>query len=66
MPVGGGGLVAGIALAAEGRRVVAVEPELSDALHRGLEAGESVPGQPSSMADGLSAPFAGEHAVRDL
>ena len=64
VPVGGGGLVAGIALAAEGRRVVAVEPELSDALHQGLEAGESVPVKPSSMADGLSAPFAGEHAVR--
>jgi threonine dehydratase len=64
VPVGGGGLVAGITLAAAGRRVVAVEPELSDALHRGLEAGESVPVKPSSMADGLSAPFAGEHAVR--
>jgi threonine dehydratase len=64
VPVGGGGLVAGIALAAEGRRVVAVEPELSDALHRGLEAGESVPVEPKSMADGLSAPFAGEHAIR--
>jgi threonine dehydratase len=64
VPVGGGGLVAGIALAAEGRRVVAVEPELSDALRRGLEAGESVPVEPKSMADGLSAPFAGEHAIR--
>jgi threonine dehydratase len=64
VPVGGGGLIAGIALAAEGRRVVAVEPELSDALHRGLEAGESVPVEPKSMADGLSAPFAGEHPVR--
>jgi threonine dehydratase len=64
VPVGGGGLISGIVLAAEGRRVVAVEPERSDALHRGLEAGESVPVTPSSMADGLSAPFAGEHAVR--
>jgi threonine dehydratase len=64
VPVGGGGLVAGIALASEGRRIVAVEPELSDALHRGLEAGESVPVEPKSMADGLSAPFAGEHAIR--
>jgi threonine dehydratase len=63
VPVGGGGLVSGIALAAEGRRIVAVEPELSDALHRGLEAGRSVPVQPRSMADGLSAPFAGEHCV---
>jgi threonine dehydratase len=63
VPVGGGGLVSGIALSAEDRRVVAVEPELSDALHRGLEAGHSVPVEPKSMADGLSAPFAGEHCV---
>jgi threonine dehydratase len=63
VPVGGGGLVSGIALAAEGRRVVAVEPELSDALQRGLEAGKSVPVQPRSIADGLSAPFAGEHCI---
>jgi threonine dehydratase len=64
VPVGGGGLISGIAIAAEGRRVIAVEPELSDALHRGLEAGEPVPVTPKSMADGLSAPFAGEHAIR--
>ena len=64
VPVGGGGLVSGITVAAEGRRVVAVEPELSDALHRGLEAGEPVPVKPTSIADGLSAPFAGEHAIR--
>ena len=66
VPVGGGGLISGIALAAEGRRVVAVEPELSDALHRGLEAGKSVPVQPKSIADGLSAPFAGELPRPDL
>ncbi len=64
VPVGGGGLVSGIATAAEGRRVIAVEPELSDALHRGLEAGKPVPVKPSSIADGLSAPFAGEQAIR--
>src|SRR6187397_2906024 len=58
VPVGGGGLISGITLAAEGRRVVAAEPELSDALHQGLEAGQSVPVQPNSIADGLSAPFA--------
>ncbi len=62
-PVGGGGLVSGIALSAEGRRVVAVEPELSDALRRGLEAGRSVRIEPKSVADGLSAPFAGEHCL---
>jgi threonine dehydratase len=63
VPVGGGGLISGIAIAAGGRRVVAVEPELSDALHQGLEAGESVRVKPASIADGLSAPFAGEHAI---
>ena len=60
VPVGGGGLVSGIAVAAQGRRVIAVEPELSTALHDGLAAGRSVPVEPRSIADGLSAPFAGE------
>jgi threonine dehydratase len=63
VPCGGGGLVSGIAAAAEGRRVLAVEPELSPALNRALEAGRSVPVEPASIADGLSAPFAGENAV---
>lgn len=63
VPTGGGGLVSGIAVAAEGRRVVAVEPELSPALNRGLAAGRSVPVEPRSVADGLNAPFAGERAV---
>jgi threonine dehydratase len=60
VPCGGGGLVSGIAVAAEGRRVIAVEPELSPALHDGLVAGHSVTVEPQSIADGLSAPFAGE------
>ncbi len=64
VPVGGGGLVSGIAAAAGGRRVIAVEPEGSDALHRGLAAGRPVPIEPRSLADGLSAPFAGEHPIR--
>jgi threonine dehydratase len=63
VPCGGGGLVAGVALAAEGRRVLAVEPELSPALNQGLAAGRSVPVEPQSIADGLSAPFAGERAL---
>jgi threonine dehydratase len=63
VPTGGGGLVSGIAAAAEDRRVVAVEPELSPALNRGLAAGRSVPVEPRSVADGLNAPFAGERAV---
>lgn len=58
---GGGGLVSGIAAACvpAGVRVVAVEPELSPALREGLAAGESVPVTPASLADALSAPFAG-------
>jgi threonine dehydratase len=63
VPVGGGGLVSGIATALPGRRIVAVEPEGSAALHEGLAAGTSVPVDPRSIADGLNAPFAGELAV---
>jgi threonine dehydratase len=62
VPVGGGGLISGIA-AAVSCRVIAVEPERSPAFHEGLKAGKSVPVQPSSIADGLAAPFAGETAV---
>jgi threonine dehydratase len=63
VPVGGGGLVSGIAGALPGRRIVAVEPDGSAALHEGLAAGKSVPVTPRSIADGLNAPFAGELAV---
>jgi threonine dehydratase len=66
VPTGGGGLVAGIAAAAPDRHVVAVEPELSTAVHSGLAAGRSVPVQPASIADGLSAPFAGAVALEVL
>lgn len=68
VPVGGGGLVSGIATAVKARRpdarVIAVEPELSAALHEGLKAGTSVPVTPRSAADALSAPFAGAECVR--
>jgi threonine dehydratase len=64
---GGGGLVAGISAAVDGRaRVVAVEPELSPAVHEGLAAGRGVAVRPTSIADGLSAPFAGEYALATL
>src|SRR5947208_6343840 len=53
VPVGGGGLVSGIATAVDAR-VVAVEPEGSAALHEGLAAGEPVQMQPQSIADGLN------------
>ena len=67
VPVGGGGLVSGIATAVLGRlpeaRVIAVEPETSRALHDGLAAGHSVPVAPKSAADALNAPFAGERGI---
>jgi threonine dehydratase len=60
VPVGGGGLISGIQTALAGRiRVVAVEPETSQALHAGLAAGAPTPVTPVSIADGLNAPFAG-------
>jgi threonine dehydratase len=62
VPAGGGGLVSGIAAAAKGV-VVAVEPEGSRALHEGLRAGRPVTVQPHSIADGLSAPFAGVNCI---
>jgi threonine dehydratase len=67
VPVGGGGLVSGVSAAVKGlhagARVVAVEPELSPALHDGLAAGMPVRVQPTSLADGLGAPFAGENCL---
>jgi threonine dehydratase len=66
VPGGGGGLVSGIAAALPNQRVVCVEPEGSRAVAAGLEAGHSVPVEPRSIADGLSAPFAGEVALRVL
>jgi threonine dehydratase len=67
VPVGGGGLVSGIATAVKGMRpqarVIGVEPELSDALHASLEAGKPVTVQARSAADGLNGPYAGTNCV---
>jgi threonine dehydratase len=43
--------------------VIAVEPETSQALHRAIEAGRPVDVTPTSVADGLNAPFAGAIAT---
>ena len=66
VPCGGGGLVSGIAAAAQGAdvEVVPVEPETSRALHAAVEAGRSTSVEAASIADGLNAPFAGELALR--
>jgi threonine dehydratase len=63
VPVGGGGLISGIASALPGKRIVGVEPEGSPALHAALEAGRPIQVEPRSVADALSAPVAGDHAV---
>src|SRR6185312_2648488 len=60
VPVGGGGLISGIQTAIGDRtRVIAVEPETSTALHAAIEHGTPTPVTPTSVADGLNAPFAG-------
>ena len=65
VPVGGGGLVAGIAAAVtpSGVRVVGVEPEGSAALRLALEAGKPVTVRPQTIAGGLDAPYAGTNAL---
>lgn len=65
VPVGGGGLVAGIAtalaLAGSDVRVFGVEPEGAPAMVRSLEAGEAVHLEHvDTVADGLAPPMAGE------
>jgi threonine dehydratase len=65
--VGGGGLLGGVTVALkESRpkvRVYGVEPVTSNALAKGLEAGEPVRITPVSVADGLGAPSAGRLAL---
>ena len=64
-PVGGGGLIAGTATAAKGRRaairIVGVEPEAGDDTAQSLAAGARVNlGVPRTIADGLQASEPGE------
>jgi threonine dehydratase len=64
VPIGGGGLIAGMALAAKSLqpsiRIVGVEPEGAAAMWRSRQAGQPVRlDKVATIADGLSAPFAG-------
>ena len=68
VPIGGGGLIAGIAVAVKdaipGVRVVGVEAAASDAMRQALAAGESVQiGNRKTIADGINAPYAGERCL---
>jgi threonine dehydratase len=65
VPVGGGGLIAGSAIAAKGLqpgiRVVGVEPEAGDDTKRSLEAGRRISiDVPRTIADGQAAHIPGE------
>jgi threonine dehydratase len=68
VPCGGGGLIGGMAVAIKEAnpdiRVVGVEAEASDAMAQALAAGQSVPiGNRRTLADGINAPYAGEHCL---
>jgi threonine dehydratase len=67
VPIGGGGLIAGVATAVKSLRpdvrVVGVEPETSNAMQAAVAAGERVEIVPRSIADGLNAPHAGANAL---
>jgi threonine dehydratase len=65
VPVGGGGLISGVALGLTelrpGARIVGVEPEGAQGVRKALDAGHSVRlDSVHTIADGLAAPFAGE------
>ncbi|HTR19867.1 MAG TPA: threonine/serine dehydratase [Gemmatimonadales bacterium] len=66
VPVGGGGLISGIAsaikLSRPATQVIGVEPVGADVMSRSLAAGRPEKmDKMTTVADGLAAPFAGEH-----
>jgi threonine dehydratase len=65
VPVGGGGLISGVALAIKAlrpaTRVVGVQPEGAHAVRRALDAGHVVRlDSTNTVADGLTAPYCGD------
>jgi len=71
VPVGGGGLISGVAAAVKLRRpearVVGVEPETADVVSQSLARGEPLHvAYPKTIADGLAAPFTGAHNLRHV
>ena len=78
VPIGGGGLISGIAMAVKSLRpdvrIVGVEPEGANIVKRSLEAGTPLKAERiETIADGLAAPYAGnltqaiiEHYVDDV
>ena len=64
VPIGGGGLIAGIAVAIKEAnpniRIFGVEPEGAPTMRRSLDAGSPQQISPNTIADGLAAPIVGE------
>lgn len=65
VPIGGGGLISGISLAVKSRkpgaRIIGVEPEGAPSMYRSRKEGKAVHlDSTNTIADGLTAPFAGE------
>lgn len=65
VPIGGGGLISGIAMAVKSMRpdvkIIGVEPEGANIMKRSLEAGKPLRAEKiETIADGLAAPYAGE------
>jgi threonine dehydratase len=68
VPIGGGGLISGIAVAVKqalpSARIIGVEAAASDAMGQALAAGSSVQiGNRKTIADGINAPYAGERCL---
>ena len=65
VPIGGGGLIAGVASAVKQMRpdvrIFGVEPTGADSMHQSLKLGRPVvlDGGPKTIADGLASPYAG-------
>ncbi|CAM9739906.1 unnamed protein product [Chrysoparadoxa australica] len=69
IPVGGGGLIAGVSLAAKtlnpGIKVLGVEPEFCSSMMKALESGEPTPvNSTPTLADGLAVPTVGANAYK--
>ncbi len=69
--VGGGGLISGIAAALKAKKpgvtVIGVEPEGAAGMSQSLQRGEPVHlDRVNTVADGLAAPFAGEHTLAHI
>jgi threonine dehydratase len=66
--VGGGGLISGIATVIKAKKpaakIIGVEPEGASAMTQSLQRGEPVHlDRVNTIADGLAAPFAGQHTL---